>query len=81
VYVPIPFGSYASERLPLFHQLDLRIDKRWKFKSWQLSWYLDVQNAYNHANVEAIAYNFNFTSRDYVSGLPILPSVGLRGEF
>src|SRR5262249_34898150 len=81
VYVPIPFSGYATERLPLFHELDIRLDKRWKFKRWQLSWYLDIQNVYNHGNVESISYNFNYTSRAYWSGIPFLPSVGLRGEF
>lgn len=79
-YTQIPFGSAASERLPLFHQLDLRLDKRWQFKAWQLSAYLDVQNVYNNSNTEGIQYNFNYTSRQFVSGLPILPSFGLRGE-
>ncbi len=79
-YTQIPFGSLASERLPLFHQLDIRIDKRVKLKSWQFSAYLDVQNVYNNQNVEALQYNFNYTSRQYVTGLPILPSIGLRGE-
>lgn len=81
VYTPIPFSGAYSERLPLFHQLDIRVDKRWKFTSWQLSAYLDIQNVYNHANSEGLQYNFNFTTRQYVSGLPILPSIGLRGEF
>jgi hypothetical protein len=81
VYTPIPFAGTFSERLPLFHQLDLRIDKSWQFSKWTLSAYLDVQNVYNHANSEGLQYNFNFTTRQYVSGLPILPSLGLRGEF
>lgn len=80
-YTPIPFSGVNSERLPLFHQLDVRLDKAWKFKSWQLAAYLDVQNVYNNPNSEAIQYNFNYTARQYVSGLPILPSIGLRGEF
>lgn len=80
VYVPIPVGGPATERLPFFHQLDLRVDKMWQFKRWKLSAYLDVQNAYNNANIEAIGYNYNFTRRSYVSGLPILPSIGVRGE-
>lgn len=80
-YTPLPVGARASERLPLFHQLDVRLDKRWKFKAWQLSAYLDVQNAYNHANVEGVGYNFNYTQRQNVTGIPILPSIGLRGEF
>ena len=81
VYTPIPFSGAFSERLPLFHQLDIRVDKRWKFTNWALSAYLDVQNVYNHANTEGLQYNFNFTTRQYVSGLPILPSIGIRGEF
>ncbi|WP_437604247.1 TonB-dependent receptor [Sorangium sp. So ce590] len=80
-YTPIPFSGPSSERLPPFHQLDLRLDKSWKFKSWQLSAYLDVQNVYNNANSEAIQYNYNYTARQYVTGLPVLPSFGLRGEF
>jgi TonB family protein len=80
VYTPIPFGTQSSERLPMFHQLDLRLDKRWQFKTWQFSAYLDVQNVYNNQNVEGLQYNYNYTSRQYVSGIPILPSIGLRGE-
>ncbi len=79
-YTQIPFGTTASERLPMFHQLDIRLDKRWQFKSWQLSAYVDVQNVYNNANTEGLQYNYNFTARQNVSGLPILPSLGLRGE-
>jgi hypothetical protein len=80
-YTAIPLTARYSERLPMFHQLDIRIDKRWKFKSWQLSAYLDLQNVYNYGNSEAIQYNFNYTGRQYVSGLPIIPSIGLRADF
>jgi TonB family protein len=80
-YTPIPFGAANSERLPLFHQLDVRVDKAWQFEAWKLSAYLDVQNAYNQQNVEGIVYNYNFTERQFITGIPILPSIGLRGEF
>lgn len=79
-YTPIPIGN-NSERLPLFHSLDLRVDKKWKFKYWAFSVYLDVQNIYNNQNPEAVGYNFNYTARQYVNGLPILPSIGIRGDF
>ena len=42
-YSPIPYSGDYSERLPLFHQLDIRADKTWQFKTWQLSFYLDLQ--------------------------------------
>jgi TonB family protein len=80
-YIAIPFAAPNSERLPLFHQLDIRVDKRWKFKSWQLSAYVDLQNVYNYGNAEGLSYNFNYTARQYVSGLPILPNIGLRADF
>jgi hypothetical protein len=80
-YTPLPASGAYSERLPPFHQLDLRVDKRWSMSGYELSAYLDLQNAYNNANPEGIDYNFNFTTRSYGSGLPILPSIGIRGEF
>lgn len=79
-YSPLAFGSDNSERLPLFHQLDLRMDKTWRFKRWQLSLYVDIQNVYNRGNPEGLSYNYNYTKREYVTGLPFLPSFGLRGE-
>ena len=73
-------GKPFSERLPLFHQLDLRVDKRWQFRAWALSAYLDVQNVYNHAAKEGFVYNFDYSRRSYQTGIPIIPSIGLRGE-
>lgn len=79
-YVPIQ-GQAFSERLPLFHQLDIRVDKRWQFRDWRLSTYLDIQNSYNNAAHESVAYNYNFSKRALGSGLPLIPSLGVRGEF
>jgi TonB family protein len=70
-----------QERLPLAHQLDLRVDKTWTFEAWKLSWYVDLQNVYNYRSPEGIIYNYNYTDRTYLGGLPILPSMGLRGQF
>ncbi|MCK6591130.1 MAG: TonB-dependent receptor [Polyangiaceae bacterium] len=80
-YTPIPFSGPATERLPLYHALDVRVDKRWKFKSWQLSMYLDIQNAYNNGNAEGVGYSYNYTQRQYVAGLTALPSFGIRADF
>ena len=79
-YAPVG-GAPFSRRLPMFHQLDLRVDKRWRFSSWSFSTYLDVQNAYNRANPEDLAYNFNFSQSQVQAFLPIIPSLGVRGEF
>jgi outer membrane receptor protein involved in Fe transport len=80
-YTPIRFGGDNSERLPVYHTLDVRVDKVIQFALWKLSIYLDIQNVYNNQNVEAISYDYRFSTRQYVTGIPILPSFGLRGEF
>jgi TonB family protein len=80
-YTAINSPQPYSQRLPAFNQLDLRIDKRWDFRVWRLSTYLDVQNVYYSQNVEGYAYNYNYTQRRKVTGLPIIPSLGVRGEF
>ncbi len=80
VYLPIP-GAAFSERLPDFFSLDLRIDKRFVFKSWILSVYIDVANVMNRRNVEAYNYSYDYTRRAAIGGLPILPSLGLRASF
>jgi hypothetical protein len=36
-----------AERLGMFHQLDIRVDKKYYFKKWMLDIYLDIQNFYN----------------------------------
>jgi len=74
-------GDHNSERLPWFHQLDLRVDKTWDWDVFKLSIYLDVQNVYYQQNVEGFGYNYDFTERTEVTGLPILPSFGMKGQF
>jgi TonB family protein len=73
------YPAYNS-RLPLFHALDLRVDKTWKYSWGSIGAYLDVLNVYNNGNVDGIGYNYNFTRTSYVNDLPFLPSLGLRVE-
>lgn len=73
-------GAPFSDRLPAFHQLDIRIEKQWAFTAWKLSAYVDIINAYNRKNPEGQVYNFNYTSQGHMYGLPFIPSFGVRGE-
>jgi len=75
------FGAVNTGRESAFHQLDIRIDKRWIYDGWMLNVYLDIQNVYNRANSEGTDYNFNFRQSQPQSGLPIFPILGVRGEF
>jgi hypothetical protein len=75
-------GERGSERYPLFHQLDLRIDKTWTIRNAVRIWlYLDIMNIYYSKNVEFYFYSFDFTRRYPVTGLPIIPNLGLGIEF
>ena len=45
--VAVPdYERLNSQRIQPFHQLDLRIDKKWFFDAWSLNVFFDVQNAY-----------------------------------
>jgi hypothetical protein len=80
VYTPIP-GPINSERLDAYHQLDLRIERRFLFDSWRMTAYLDVQNVYNRANAEAYQFSYDYRERDVIPSLPVFPSFGVKGEF
>ncbi len=80
VFVPV-YGSVNSGRLASFNALDVRVDRIWTYDRWRLSAYLDVQNVYNRANPEGWQYNFDYSARARLTGLPILPIFGLKGEW
>ena len=73
------FGTINSSRIPNFYQIDVRATKRFKFgKDSNLELYLDVQNVTNHSNPEEVVYNFNYSKKSYITGLPILPVFGAK---
>jgi TonB family protein len=79
-YRPIS-APVNSARVDAFHQLDIRVDKRWVFESWMLNAYLDIQNVYSRTNASSVEYNYDYSKELPAAGLPIVPVVGLRGEF
>jgi hypothetical protein len=79
-HVGLP-GPTNFERHPAFHQLDVRMDKRWTWRYVALNAYVDIQNIYNRRNVEGLLYAYDFTQFTVIAGLPILPSVGLKFEW
>jgi TonB family protein len=71
----------AGARVPDFFQLDLRADKRWIHRTWMLAVYLEVQNVSNRKNPEDVTYNYDYSQRGWVTGLPLFPSFGIRAEY
>ncbi|BDG01581.1 TonB-dependent receptor domain-containing protein [Anaeromyxobacter oryzae] len=68
-------------RMPAFFQLDVRVDKKWTYRTWTFAAYLEVQNVTARKNPEGVTYNFDYTQRGYVTGLPLFPAFGLRAEY
>jgi hypothetical protein len=68
-------------RMPAFHALDLRIDRRWRFQSAQLTTYLDIQDLYNRDNAIGYAWDFREGRPTYETALGLWPSIGINIEF
>jgi hypothetical protein len=75
------FGDRGSERLPDFVQLDLRVGQRIELGDTRLEVWLEVQNVTNQANAEEYVFSPDYTTRDTIRSLPILPAAGLRWTF
>ncbi|MFH1051606.1 MAG: TonB-dependent receptor [bacterium] len=84
-YLPdgrLDYSQYnEGERLPLYHALDLRIDKKWDFSNMALTTYIDVQNVYGRENVSQIRWNPRTGQAEFGTNLGILPSIGINLEF
>ncbi|MCB9510040.1 MAG: TonB-dependent receptor [Deferribacteres bacterium] len=73
--------EYLADRLPAGHLLDIRVDRRFNFRTWSLIVFTDVQNAYNNKLYNRPRYDFweqKILDRDE---LGILPSIGISAEF
>lgn len=79
-YEPLP-GAMLSERIEVFHQIDVRVEKTWVFDYFTIGAYLDIQNLLNIANVEAVNYDYRFREKAPVAGIPFLPTLGVRGQW
>ncbi len=74
-------GARNTVRLPDFVQLDARLEKTFAFKGQTLNIFLDVQNVWNQRNPEEIVYSPDYSSKQYITGLPILAVLGVKYEF
>ncbi len=71
------FGPHNSARIPAFVQLDARFAKKFDLgQQTHAELYLDVQNITYRKNPEEIVYNYNYTQKTFINGLPILPVLG-----
>ena len=72
------YGAVNSERVPDYHRLDLRVDAQFMPR---FSAYAELINAYARKNVSGYSYSADYSTREEVRQLPLLPSVGLKYSF
>ncbi len=77
----VPNYMAEGERLPLFHQLDARVDYRFRALGAEMTFYCDVLNTYFARGTEGWNYQFDYRARQPLQGLPILPVVGLKATW
>jgi hypothetical protein len=76
-----PFVTGMVDRTPMSNQLDLRVDYSFRWWRFKMNAFLDVMNAYNAQNGDlGWAYRYDYAARVPGGGIPILPTIGLRGE-
>jgi TonB family protein len=70
-----------NARLPTFHQLDLRVDRKFVFETFSITTYLDLLNVYNQQNAEGFITDYRSREQQPIPSLPFLPVIGMSGEF
>jgi hypothetical protein len=76
-------GAFQSRRADAFFQLDLRLEKTWHLtRDARIGAYFELINATNREGRDQRVYNFDYSQSDFVSAnLPMLPNLGVKGEF
>ena len=75
------FGAVNSARLAPFFQLDLRAERAFTFRRASLDLYLELLNVTARRNAEELAYSFDYSAREAITGLPFLAVAGARLRF
>ncbi|MFA8341980.1 MAG: TonB-dependent receptor domain-containing protein [Rhodothermaceae bacterium] len=69
-----------SERLPAYHSLNLRVDKRFNFANSNLVVYLDVWNVYGRENIAGYVWNEISNEVKKVKQWSTMPILGVEWE-
>lgn len=68
-------------RMPAYHSLNLRFDRRFHFSGSNLTLYFSVWNAYNRKNTATYYWNEIENKPDFSYQFSILPILGIEYEF
>jgi hypothetical protein len=79
---PIPvYAAVNSDTLPVYHRLDLRLDRNYVFDKWKFNTYFELNNVYQRKDIVGYSYNATYTSREPVYAFVLPFSFGVQGEF
>ncbi|MDP1634799.1 MAG: TonB-dependent receptor [Gallionellaceae bacterium] len=79
---PIPvYAGVNSDTLPVYHRLDLRVDRNYVFDRWKFNTYFELNNVYQRKNIVGYSYDPSYTTRDPVEAFVLPFSFGVQGEF
>jgi hypothetical protein len=70
-----------GSRLPDYHSLNLRVDRRFNFGSSSLVAYISIWNAYNRKNLAGYSWNQVKNDQQEEKQWSLLPIFGLEFEF
>lgn len=70
-----------SERLPDYHALNIRVDRRFHFSGSNMVVYFSIWNVYNRKNISSYSWNEFKNEKRAETGWDLLPLFGLKYEF
>ncbi len=80
--IVMPLQGYPdSERFPFYNRLDFTASKTFNFSYSSLKVYISVINLLDYSNVVGYFYNSNYTQKETIYSLPIIPYFGIEYDF
>lgn len=80
VYLPVK-GTFNSQRLPTYHQLNLKLTYAFKIGLFPSELYIQVVNLYDRKNIEYYYYSNDYQTKIAACDLPLMASGGFKINF
>ncbi|MBN1781842.1 TonB-dependent receptor [bacterium] len=80
IWTTLPGTPFNTLRYPEYHRLDLRIDQRYMFRTWNMVAFFDIMNIYARDNIWSYSYSSDGTKEEIMQW-QIFPVGGISIEF
>lgn len=75
------YAGVNSDTMPIYHRLDLRLDRNFTYNNWKMKAYFELNNVYHRKNIVGYSYNPDYSSRKEVDSFVLPLSFGIEAEF